>query len=101
MDPGSDVGVFIDKLETRIRPCGSESHDLWRFSTVISLFRGQRGVLAIKSAWQICSKYTKPFFRCVDPYPGVYTQHIGQSPHVVAVAMRHNYEVQVGEVDVL
>src|SRR5262249_10825736 len=71
----------------------------WR-SAVITLFHGQRWILAIPvTAERVVAVNSGSLLRRVDLHGRVYLEQVGQPAHVVTVTMRHNHEIEIPKVD--
>ncbi len=71
----------------------------WR-AAVIPLFRGQRRVLAIpRTAGLVVAVDSGPLLRRIDLHGGVHLEQIGQSAHMVTVAVGHNHKIELLQID--
>src|SRR5215813_10340261 len=94
-----DIRVLVYQPEIGSRPGGAESHNFRRLTFVVALLWWQRRIFSVKGAWQVCTKNPKSFLRRIDDHFGIYPEHITEPSHVIPVSMRHNDEIQFGQID--
>ena len=96
----SDLGVLIDQLKVRSGPCRAKLYDFWRRAVVIALIDWQRRILAIKRAWRRGAiNATQSIPGRIDFHVWIHLQDIGQSSHVIPVAVRQDDEIQLREIN--
>ena len=101
MDTGGDLGVLVDQLEVGAGPRGTEVHHFRWCAVIVSLLWRERRVLTIEGAGQVSAIDAEALLGRIDFYPGIHAQEIGHAAHVIAVAVRHDDEVELGQVDAL
>src|SRR5215470_6356431 len=101
MNAVGDLRVLVNEFEVRTGPSRSKAQDVWGRSIIVALFRGQRRVLTIKAARQAGAVDAESLLWRVDLHPRVHSQEVAHSSHVVAMSVRQDDKVQLGQVNLI
>src|SRR5579864_9210129 len=99
MDVRCDVHVLVYQFEISARPGRAEAHNIWWQTVVVPLLWWERWLFTVEAAGQIGAIDSKTFLRRINGHAGIHPQYIRQSSHVIPMTMRHNHEIQFGQVD--